>query len=509
MKATEKKEPGTGETETGGVGGGASSGIRRVRIGMNVVAQLALLLAILILVNIVGYHYYKRWNLSFSDRARISDKTEQVLQSLAAPLRMSVILPERGFPMLSEVQALLEEYKYYGRPHVQVELLDTYKDFSRVAELQSEHRFSEAESIIIISYEGRSKIVDGMDLFTLDTSMAMFGQEPEVTEFLAEQQLTGAIMEVVEGRQPLVYYIQGHLEPALRSEPPLGLFYVYLERDNVAMQPLTLGTVERVPEDASMVSIIAPQFDYSERDLELLTRYWEGGGRLFVALNPGSKTPKLNGWLEERGILPRGDRVLQPVALDATTSIVFDQVPGLFVGGSPMTDRLVGAAGVFTRGTQSLGLNEELASQGWRLRSLIEAPPGFWGEVHHERIEEDGLYFDPEVDFGEPVTLAASVERLGVEDPRVALGGARMVVVGNGSFLNEQDLVEPNLLFAMAAVNWLTDREAFIGIPPREMKNFVLRIQPDEWSKIFLLVVILIPGIALSLGVLVWWGRRR
>lgn len=480
-----------------------------MQIGVNVITQIALLTFILIVINVLGFHYYKRWNFSLGEQNDLSDKTRQVLASLSEPLTLSVILPAQGFPMIAETQNLLEEYKHAGRPHVRVDILDTYKDFARVTALQGEHNFSESESIIIVSYAGRSKIVEGMDLFSVDASMAMFGEQPQVTAFLGEQKITGAILEVVEGRRPVVYYTQGHLEPALVAEAPLGLFHVYLDRDNIGTEPLTLASTDQVPEEAAMVAIFAPQYDFTDRDLELLGRYWEHGGRLFVALDPEPNTPKLDAFLAARGITPHGDRVLQPVAIDDQTSLVFDQVPGVFESGSPITEKLVGAAGVLTRGTQSLGLPQPDAQKGWEIQSLIQAPPGFWGEVNHTAIQEEGLIFEEGVDFGEPLTLAASVRKAGVDDPRVSLGGARMVVVGNGRFLDESDLVEPNLVFAIAAVNWLTDREAFIGIPPREMKNFVLRVSSDQFWNITYLVILAIPGLALALGVMVWWNRRH
>jgi len=483
--------------------------IKRLTIGVNVIVQIVLMLIIVVVVNIIGFNYYHRWDLFLSSQYTLSEKTKQVLSALREPLDVVMIRPQQGFPLDQELVTLLDEYKYFGRPHVNVEILDTYKDFARVSELQTSHNFSEQESIVIVEYAGRSKLIDGMDLFNIDASMAMFGQQPQITEFLGESKVTGAILEVLEDRQPKIFYTQGHLEPLLEEQPPLGYFYVYLERDNYDTEPLELATIDQVPEEASMVAILAPQFDFSDREIELMNAYWKQGGRLYVMLDPTADTPKLNAFLAEHGVTPRGDRVLRPMAVDDSTSLVFDAIPAVFQGNSPITDKLVGAAGVFARGTQSLGLATSADKPDWLIKSLIVAPPGLWGEVNHAKIEEDGLNFDQGEDFEEPLALAASVQKAGVNDPRVAIGGPRMVVVGNGTFLNETDLAEPNLIFAVSAVNWLTDREAFIGIPPREMNNFVLRIEPEQFWSIFYIVIVAIPFGALTLGVLVWWVRRN
>lgn len=483
--------------------------IKRLQIGMNVLIQILLVAVILITLNVVGFSYFKRWDLSLSSRFSISDKTEQVLKLLQKPLNIYVIIPEQGFPMYAELQGLLEEYEYEGRPHVNVEILDIYKDYARVTELATQFNFSDVESVVIVEYDGRSKLIEGDDLYKVDMSMAMFGEQPKISAFLGEQKLTSAILEVVENESPLVYYIQGHLEPPLESQPPLGLFHTFLERENIQTEALMLGNLDRIPEEASMVAIIAPQFDFTERDMELLQAYWQGGGRLLVMLDPSADTPRLNTFLSEHGVTPRNDRIIRPLAYDESTSLIVRDVPGIFLPGSPITDKLAGAAAGFIGGTESIAVPGEKENEGWEVTPLIQAAPDFWGEVDHELIQEIGLEYEEDRDHGEPLFIAASVQTAGVKDPRVQIGGARMVVVGNGKFLDENQIVEPNLIFATSAVNWLVDREALIGIPPREMQNFVLKISESQNFNLFMIIGLGIPLFALSIGVLVWWVRRH
>ena len=482
--------------------------VPRVQIGTNVVTQFVLAIFILGLINFVAFNYYKRWDLSRDAKFSLSEQTRMVLSGLKETLSIYVIVPNEGFPMFSEVESLLKEYEYAGRPNVKTYFIDTYKDITRTSELQAQFQFDKSESVIVVAYGGRSKVISGDDLYNLDANSALMGEQPSVTDFLGEQKITSAMIEVTEDRQPKVYATEGHKEPMFVADPPMGLFLAYLERDNILMEPVNLATVDQVPTDASMIVVMAPQFDFSEREIGLLNDYWERGGRILMALDPNGTTPRLNAFLATRGVKPNGDRIMRTFEMGPVTGILRD-IPSNFIQGSPITSKLIGASTQLFGGTQSLGVNrEQEKAGGLQIKSLLESPKEFWGETLHENAEKDGVYFDITDDFEGPLTIAASVEKAGVEDPRVQIGGPRLVVIGNGKLFDEESTNEPNVMFGLSAFNWLLDREAMIGVPPKAMRNFTLKLTSEQQTTIFIVAIIAIPGLALMAGIFVWWTRR-
>ncbi|MFL6595871.1 MAG: hypothetical protein ACJ8HQ_10560, partial [Chthoniobacterales bacterium] len=64
--------------------------IHRVRIGVNVIVQVALILFLALMVNYLGFEHYKRWDLSRDKKYELSDKTKRFLQSLKGKMRVTV-----------------------------------------------------------------------------------------------------------------------------------------------------------------------------------------------------------------------------------------------------------------------------------------------------------------------------------------------------------------------------------------------------------------------------------
>ena len=85
------------------------------------------------------------------------------------------------------------------------------------------------------------------------------------------------------------------------------------------------------------------------------------------------------------------------------------------------------------------------------------ASRGFWGETEYKL---DEAVFDEVQDNKTPVWLGASVEVGKAGDSEMKSNTSRLVVVGNGNVIDpvSQDKVSAD--FAMAALNWVINRES-------------------------------------------------
>ena len=218
--------------------------------------------------------------------------------------------------------------------------------------------------------------------------------------------------------------------------------------------------------------------------------------------------PDFNAFLDQVGIKPDDDRILETVNLGPMTGIVRDAAAE-FVGNGPITKQLAGVSTIFPGSTQSLSLEPERGRVlNVKLEPLLQAAKGFWGEVDYKDLENTGAYYDKGKDKDAPLYIAASVEKGAVGDKRVQVGGARLIVVSNSTFIEANSLTEANATFFISCLNWLLEREQLIGIPPKQVKTFSLNLPEAQVETLFWMAVLAIPAFFGAIGVLVWWRRR-
>jgi hypothetical protein len=482
-------------------------GINRFGIGLNVLVQVLLVFFILMAVNYYAFKHFKRWDFSMEHKYELSGQTKQLLESLQKPVKIYAFFsPDPRLPggdVFPDIEALLKEYQYAAGGKVEVEMIDPYKNLSRARELMAQYKFGN-ENVVVVDYQGHSKLVNASDMAQYDDSGAMTGQAPKLMGFKGEQALTSAILEVSEEKQNKIYMIGGKGGPELAGDDLTG-FKTYMERQNLKLDTVTLMNVDKVPDDAKVLMLVGAKYDLTDRELKLLQDYWDKQGRVFIALDPSGTTPKLAGFLRQEGIAPQDDRVLRTMAIGPVTGIVRD-VAGIFSDSSPITKRLQGVDTMFMGQTQSLGITQ---APGVHTESLVTAGEGYWGETKYQDMETTGVSYDPKEDISAPLTVAASAEKGAVPDESVKVDTSRMVVIGNADFLGNEALNEANVDFVVAGLNWLLNREDLIGIPPKAEQQFTLNLTDDQLQKIELLVMVIMPVAVAMVGGVVWAQRRR
>ena len=285
-------------------------------------------------------------------------------------------------------------------------------------------------------------------------------------------------------------------------------------------EALNLLNKGAIPEDARALIICGPKYDYTPLEMKLINDFWEKKGRFFILINPFARTPNLTGWIATSGVVPQEDHVIglgNFLGVDEngnpkiTKGIIKEAGFAIVDSHTKITKDLEGASKRLFGTTESLSIDptkETIAKD--RVIPLIQSVQGFWGETDLAS-EDTQATFDPKKDHAGPLSLAVAVEKGGVEDNRVKVDTSRMIVVGNAELLgaNAYRLSEGlSIDFTMNAINWLLDREELAGIPPKEKQNVTLSLDEKQMGRIFLGVMVLIPGIVALLGLTVWWRRR-
>src|SRR3984893_527442 len=286
------------------------AGIKRLRIGANVLLQTIIVAVIVLMINYIGFNRYKRWDLSGYNKYALSELTKKILKSLKKDVKIYVFFAptsqSAGSELYYDLQNLLKEYEFAGKRRVQVETIDPYRNLTRTRELQVKYNFGADENLVILDYENRKKILRVADMAEYDPP-GMFSETPQVKAFRGEQIITSALIELTENKETKIGFISGHGEPSLENGSPLSRFKEYFERQNIKLEPLILTNLEKIPSQYATVILAGTKYDLGERDFTLLRNYWNEQGRIFILLDPKVKTPKLDQFLTEFGITPDPD----------------------------------------------------------------------------------------------------------------------------------------------------------------------------------------------------------
>ena len=179
--------------------------------------------------------------------------------------------------------------------------------------------------------------------------------------------------------------------------------------------------------------------------------------------------------------------------------------------GKAVTKDVAGTDTQLLGATESLVLDRTKAqTDKIRLIPLLEAGEGYWGSTTFNAGETRQVFFDPKKDHQGPLTLGVAVEKGGLDDARVKVDTARMIVVGNGGFLTNEgvQMAEVGVDFALNSINWMFNREEVAGIAAKPKEPAKLNLNEKQMNNLALFILVGIPGVVALLGTMVWWQRR-
>jgi hypothetical protein len=485
--------------------------IGRVRIGLNVVVQIVLILFLAAMVNSLAFKHYKRWDFSRDQKYALSDKTKRFLDSLKSKMRITVFFSP-STPISADVQNLLTEYQYTGKGKVDVEQIDPERSLSRAKELFDKYKVVTDESLLVLDYDGRNKTVKASEMADVDQSGMTFGEGPRVAAFKGEQAITSAMIDLVEGKKKTLGYVTGHKEPALSAPTsPISLLKTFIENENIKFQELNLLDQPAISPDVNAVMIIGPQYDFSDREVQVLRDFWDKQGRILVLVDPAANTPRLRAFLDELGVKVNDDRLMVFLRTGIQELALTRDVQAHFLGDSPVTKRLADVRAIFVGGTASLTLDPNRGrAANIRLEPLIQAEKGYFAETDYNSDNQVKLQADAQKAGDVPLTIAASAEKGGSADARVQVNSSRLVTVSNTTFVQDSAIMQDQaaLDFVSGAVNWLLSREQMIGIAPKIPKPLTFSLDPEALRQLRWILLVLMPLIPAAIGTVVWWQRR-
>ena len=475
---------------------------RRWKIGLDVVVRTALVLAVVVMVNYLGAHFFGRFYLSSQTRIQLAPQTLDLLKSLTNHIDVTLYYDKQeGF--YPTIVALLNEY-HSANPRISVTTVDYVRDAGEAQKIKEQYKLNSPtdKNLVIFDCEGRVKIVPGDALTQVKLEAVPNPKEREFRRrpiaFNGEQAFTSMLLAVTSARPFKAYFLQGHGEPSLSDTGETGYlkFGSLLAQNYIAVTNLELFGDNPVPMDCNLLIIAGPRTELSETELQKIDQYLAQGGRLFVLFNyfsikrPTGLEPILARW----GVNVGSDWVQDP----QTTVSGKDAVVSSF-SQHPVVNPLVGF-GLF------LYLPRPISKVNW------ENPPAGAPQV-------DALAFTSPASTlaGEPgnpphaYPLMVAVEQKPVAGVANARGTTRILVVGDSFAFGNQSIKSlDNSDFIGYAANWLLDRTTLLkGIGPRPVTEFRLVMTRTQQREVRWLLLGALPGAVLLFGCLVWLARRK
>ena len=449
---------------------------RQARYGSNALVMSVAFIGILVVANYLVYNNSKRWDLTEDKQFTLAPETLSTLESLPSTVKAQAFYT----PRISSEQAqnLLDQYQFHAKGKFEYQFIDPVVD-----PLAAEQAKVTRDGTLIVSMDGR--------------------QEPVTT--VNEQELTAALVRLINPEERAVYFLAGHGEysPDEAGEQSFALARQTLESKNYAVKTLNLLAENKIPEDAKIIVIAGPRKPVSEAEVALLDQFLAGGGALIVMAEPlvvtdfGDEADPLAAYLAQAWGINLGEDIIY----DQTSNQPFAPFAAEY-GSHAITEKMQRITSQFpTVRSVSAGSPES----GVSLVELVKTAPNSWAETDLAALQaqEPQLAFDDGQDILGPVSMAVAAENFE--------NRGRLVVFGDSDFVADSAFTAyGNGDLFVNSVDWAAGQENLISLTPKQTtQRMMLPPQRVSLNLVLLGSVFVLPGLALLAGVGVWLQRRK
>lgn len=462
---------------------------KKVRYGSYSSLVVAVVVAILIIVNLVVDQIPLKWDLTANKMYSISDQTTKVLDGLEEEVQVIVLQePGKENPAVEEI---LNRYKTYSN-NIKIEYVDPVQNPGFVKQFDKDGE-GIGQGSIIVSSGDKTKIISSYDLYNYSYQ----GNAPQIESLAVEQRMTSAIMYVTSEDNPMVYALQGHGETGV----PLELSK-QLENENYDLEDLNLVTEEKIPEDADILLIMSPKRDLAEDEEKKIREYLENSGRAIFLMDLLNTE------------LPRFEGILKSYGVGLNRAIVIEEdknhymnIPLLLIPDMASHEIIqpLKSGDMFTMLPNSQPIEElDIKKRSLEIESLLTTSESAWGKTDlSDQSMEKG-----QDDISGPFNLAVAITD---KPDDYEEKPTKLVVFGNSTFLDSQltSEIPGNMNLMLNSLNWLQDKQESISIRPKSLGLKRLKMTRQQSLIMSAIVVLVIPGIILVMGIIVWSRRRH
>jgi ABC-type uncharacterized transport system involved in gliding motility auxiliary subunit len=445
---------------------------RSSKLGTNTSVLALAVIAILVVLNVLGYQHHKRFDLTSEKLFTLSGQTKKVVGSLRSDVNIVRFAKQPN----QQLDDLMNEYKNISS-HVKFQNVDPQERPEVAKDYGAEHMGD------VIAADGAHKqpIEAGPD------------------GGYAEQDITSAILKVTRSQEKMVCFVTGHGEKSLSDTGPSGYSVVDqgLKKEAYNTQPVNLVTSNGVPPDCDVLVIAGPTQAFFPQEENMVQKYLNGGGKVLVELDP-EKDAKLDDLLKAWNV-----NLGNNVVVDASgVGRLFGTGPAVPLvvdyGDSPITKNLQNGMTFFPLArTAAIADKSRMDPQSVELLKTSDK------SFTIPNLEQKEVKFDPKTDTQGPLSLGVAASK--TEDQR----SERLVVIGDSDFAANQWIsLQHNGDLFYNTIDWLAQDENLISIRPKTATNRNVTLTESAATGLQWVDMFLLPGVVILTGIGIWWKRR-
>ncbi len=447
--------------------------------GRNIIIQLVVLAAIIVVINLLSSQLYFRGDFTEDQRYTLSNATKDILSDLPEVVTVKAYfsedLPTQLLSTRQDFEDLLIEYENRSNGYLVYEFFDPNENEQKEQESQTA-----GINPVMVNVRERDQV---KQMRAYLGAIVQMGERKEIIPLIQpgaamEYALTTAIKKIAIVDKPKVGLIQGHgeapLEEMIELYQQLSVLY--------DIEPVSISDSLAIPGYYRSLAWINPKDTIPAGDFAKLDQYLKNGGTMFVAFS------NLNGDLSQ-AYLSAGNEIgvaswLSRLGIQLGKEFVIDaenapvsvrQQMGQFTMNRQIAFPYFPVIKNFSEHPSSKGL-ESIFLPFASMVTFTKADSAFHATNLLLTSELSGLVTPPttvdiqrqwtENDF----TQGALPVALAVEGPLVGSGQSKMVVVSNGQFIingpqgQQQQLNADNVSFASNAIDWLSDDTGLIEL---------------------------------------------
>jgi ABC-type uncharacterized transport system involved in gliding motility auxiliary subunit len=445
---------------------------RSSRLGTNTTVLALAVIAVLGVANFVGYRHHKRFDLTTEKLYTLSDQTRKIVGGLSQDVTIICFAKQPN----QSLGDLMTEYKSLS-PRIKFETVDPQEK----PDVAKEYGATQLGDVILASGSVKLPIQPGPE-----------GQ-------FSEQDVTSAILKATRNKVKMVCFITGHGEKSLSDGqgPGYSLVDDGLKKEGYTTDSVNLVSSNGVPSDCDVLVIAGPTRAFFPQEAAMVSQYLDAGGKALVEVDPETD-PKLSGIFSSWNISAGDNYVIdasgvgQMYGAGPAIPLVVDY------GESPITKNLQGTTMTFFPLARTASIADKSKSEPESVELLKTSPRSFTVPKLEQKVK-----FDPKTDTAGPLSLGVAASK-NVDDK-----SARLVVIGNSAFASNQAANQAgNGDLFYNTIDWLAQDENLISIRPKTAANRSVTLTESQAALLKWLDLILLPGIVIFSGIVIWWKRR-
>lgn len=345
----------------------------------------------------------------------------------------------------------------------------------------------------------------------------------EKIEQVSETAVTNALQRLALAKDQRIVFLEGHGErsPTGRADHDLGQFGEELGRKGITVTGLNLAATPAIPDNASVLVVAGPRTNLLPGEAALLQAYIKQGRNLLWLADPGD----LHGMAPLAQQL--GLKFLPGTVVDASTQLfgIDDPTFALVAEYSPhaITSQfnkltIFPGAVALEKAVQGESEFEYEPILGTLARSWTETGP-IEGKIQFDDTKGEkrgplqiGYAITRTIKLDAPpkqeTSKSESNDTPPGDDAKSSL--QRIVVIGDGDFLSNAFLGDGgNLELGVNLIQWLSQNDKFINIPPRPASDRAMNFSESALGVLAVSFLILLPVTLIGTGAFIWFQRRR